>query len=473
MNRNKELVKNTFIIFLGRFSTQFLTFFLLPLYTKFLNSSDYGTIDLIMTYITLLVPVITIQYEMGTFRYLVDNRKNENRQFEIIYNSLIYFFKIIVFCILVSILLHSFVNIKNFYMIVFCIIAMMLSNLFMQIARGLGKNIEYSVTCFIVGVTNIIFNIILIILLKIDGSSILISSCASNIVGSLFLFFRLKLFKSIKRQYKNKKISKEIVRYSWPLVPNTISWWLINASDRTIVTWLIGAAENGIYAVSTKFSAIISSILNIFNLSWTESASLHIDDIDRDKFFSGVNDQILRLMSSICIILIAFMPILFAIFINNKYADAYKYIPINIIASFFSCIVSIYSSIYVAKKMTKQVATTSFFAAVINIIVDFGLIKFIGLYAASVSTAFAYIVMAVYRGIDLRKIVKIKYDKKLILLIVIFFIISILLYYQNNIYFKVINMLISVVYLVVVNRNLFKMVKDKIIKKFQLVDKRM
>lgn len=473
MNRNKELVKNTFIIFLGRFSTQFLTFFLLPLYTKFLNSSDYGTIDLIMTYITLLVPVITIQYEMGTFRYLVDNRKNENRQFEIIYNSLIYFFKIIVFCILVSILLHSFVNIKNFYMIVFCIIAMMLSNLFMQIARGLGKNIEYSVTCFIVGVTNIIFNIILIILLKIDGSSILISSCASNIVGSLFLFFRLKLFKSIKRQYKNKKISKEIVRYSWPLVPNTISWWLINASDRTIVTWLIGAAENGIYAVSTKFSAIISSILNIFNLSWTESASLHIDDIDRDKFFSGVNDQILRLMSSICIILIAFMPILFAIFVNNKYADAYKYIPINIIASFFSCIVSIYSSIYVAKKMTKQVATTSFFAAVINIIVDFGLIKFIGLYAASVSTAFAYIVMAVYRGIDLRKIVKIKYDKKLILLIVIFFIISILLYYQNNIYFKVINMLISVVYLVVVNRNLFKMVKDKIIKKFQLVDKRM
>lgn len=459
MDKNKELVKNTFIIFLGKFSSQFLTFFLLPLYTKFLASSDYGTIDLIMTYITLFVPVVTIQYEMGTFRYLIDNRKNKSKQSEIIYNSLIYFLKIIVFCIAISVLLSLFIDIKNFYLIISCIIAIVFSNLFMQIARGLGKNIDYSISCFVIGVMNIFFNIILIILLKFDGTSILISTCVSNIIGALFLFFKLKLYKSIKRKNKNKQISKKIIKYSWPLVPNTISWWLINASDRTIVTWLINPAANGIYAVSTKFSAIISSILNIFNLSWTESASLHIDDKDRDDFFSEVNDQILRLMSSVCIGLIAFMPILFNIFINNKYIEAYKYIPINIIASFFNCVVSIYSSIYVAKKMTKQVATTSFFAAVINIIVDLGLIKFIGLYAASVSTAIAYIIMAVYRGIDLRKIVRIKYEKKLILIIIAFFSISTLLYYQDNIFYKIVNMCIAIVYLMIVNRRLLKLVK--------------
>ena len=360
MNKKKELVKNTFIIFLGKFSTQFLTFFLLPLYTKFLDSSDYGTIDLIMTYVTLFVPIITIQYEMGTFRYLIDNRKNKTKQYEIIYNSLTFFLRLIVFCLMISIVISLFIDIKNFYLIIFCIISMMLSNLFMQIARGLGKNIDYSISCFFIGLMNIIFNIILIIPLKMGGTSILISSGISNLVGTLFLFVRLMLFKCIKREYKNKEVSRKILKYSWPLVPNTISWWLINASDRTIVTWLISSAANGIYSISTKFSAIISSILNIFNLSWTESASLHIDDDDRDEFFSGVNDQILRLMSSMCILLISFMPILFIIFINKKYIAAYQYIPINIVASFFNCIVSVYSSIYVAKKMTKQVAMTSF-----------------------------------------------------------------------------------------------------------------
>lgn len=461
MNKKKELIKNTLIIFLGKFSTQFLTFFLLPLYTKFLDSSDYGTIDLIMTYITLFVPVLTIQYEMGTFRYLIDNRNNQKQQNKIIYNSLHFFLNITLLCLTIAILIPFVINIKNFYYIIMCIVAMMYSNLLMQIARGLGKNIDYSITCFIVGISNIILNIVMIIVLKFDGKSILISSFLSNIIGALYLFIKLKIYKNISKKLIDSNITKDIIKYSWPLVPNTISWWLINASDRTIVTFLISSSANGIYAISTKFSAIISSILNIFNLSWTESASLHIDDDDRDEFFSNVNDDILRLMSSVCILLISFMPILFSIFINEKYIEAYKYIPINILASFFNCIVSIYSSIYVAKKMTKQVASTSFLAALINIGVDLVLIKFIGLYAAALSTAVAYIVMSIYRSIDLRKIIKIKYDKKLLLSIILVFTLSILLYYQKNMIFIILNMIIAVLYSIVVNKKIIILIKNK------------
>ncbi len=461
MNKKKELIKNTIIIFLGKFSTQFLTFFLLPLYTKFLDSSDYGTIDLIMTYITLFVPVLTIQYEMGTFRYLIDNRNNQKQQNKIIYNSLRFFLNITLLCLTIALLLPFVISIKNFYYIIMCIVAMMYSNLLMQIARGLGKNIDYSITCFIVGISNIILNIVMIIVLKFDGKSILISSFLSNIIGALYLFIKLKIYKNISKKLTDSNITKDIIKYSWPLVPNTISWWLINASDRTIVTFLISSSANGIYAISTKFSAIISSILNIFNLSWTESASLHIDDDDRDEFFSNVNDDILRLMSSVCILLISFMPILFSIFINEKYIDAYKYIPINILASFFNCIVSIYSSIYVAKKMTKQVASTSFLAALINIIVDLVLIKFIGLYAAALSTAIAYIVMSIYRSIDLRKIIKIKYDKKLLLSIILVFTLSVLLYYQKNIFFIILNMIIAVLYSIIVNKKIIILIKNK------------
>ena len=461
MNKKIELIKNTFIIFLGKFSTQFLTFLLLPLYTKFLDSSDYGTIDLIMTYITLFVPVLTIQYEMGTFRYLIDNRKNKNQQNKIIYNSLKFFLNITLLCLVITFFLPFVIKINSFYYIIMCVIAMMYSNLLMQIARGIGKNIDYSITCFIVGISNIILNIIMIIILKFDGKSILISSFLSNVIGALYLFFKLKIYKNITRKLNDVSITRDIIKYSWPLVPNTISWWLINASDRTIVTFLISSSANGIYAISTKFSAIISSILNIFNLSWTESASLHIDDEDRDDFFSNVNDEILRLMSSVCVLLISFMPILFSIFINEKYIDAYQYIPINILASFFNCVVSVYSSIYVAKKMTKQVANTSFFAALINIIVDLVLIKFIGLYAASISTAIAYIVMAIYRSIDLRKIVKIKYDKKLIISIIVIFILSILLYYQKNIIFVILNVILTVLYSITANKKTLVFIKNK------------
>ena len=42
---------------------------------------------------------------------------------------------------------------------------------------------------------------------------------------------------------------KEMVRYSVVLIPNTFMWWIMNSSDRIMVTYMISAAANGIYAV--------------------------------------------------------------------------------------------------------------------------------------------------------------------------------------------------------------------------------
>lgn len=86
MNRNKELIKNTVIIFIGKLCTQLLTFFLLPLYTAKLATGDYGVIDLIISYVQLLVPVITIQLEMAAFRFLIDARDDDLEKKKIITN---------------------------------------------------------------------------------------------------------------------------------------------------------------------------------------------------------------------------------------------------------------------------------------------------------------------------------------------------------------------------------------------------
>ena len=60
MNKKKELLKNTIIIFLGKACTQLISFLLLPLYTDYLSTADYGIVDLITTYVTLLVPIGTV-----------------------------------------------------------------------------------------------------------------------------------------------------------------------------------------------------------------------------------------------------------------------------------------------------------------------------------------------------------------------------------------------------------------------------
>ena len=49
------------------------------------------------------------------------------------------------------------------------------------------------------------------------------------------------------------------------LIPNTFMWWIMNSSDRVMVTYMIGAAANGIYAVSYKLPTLVSTLTGIFN----------------------------------------------------------------------------------------------------------------------------------------------------------------------------------------------------------------
>ena len=75
--KKKQLLKNTLIIFFGKVSTQLISYFLLPLYTARLIKSEYGLVDIIQTYVTLFVPIITLELEMSVFRYLIDARGEE------------------------------------------------------------------------------------------------------------------------------------------------------------------------------------------------------------------------------------------------------------------------------------------------------------------------------------------------------------------------------------------------------------
>lgn len=454
MSYHKELIKNTVILTVGKVFTQFLSFFLLPIYTYLLPASDYGLVDLLLTYISLLAPVVTVQQEMATFRFLIDARDDETKKANIINTSFRSICSRLLLFVIPCLIASIFVRWGYLYLILLSGVAMSISNLLLQIARGIGSNVKYSIASAISGVVTIISNIIFICLLHFGAESILISMALANIICSLFLVFSLNIPHYLKLAKNDKNLKKEMIKYSWPLVPNGISWWLINASDRTIVSAILGTAANGIYAVALKFPSIISSFLGIFVMSWTESASVHINDKDRDEFFSSVANNTVRIFSSLSILVIAAMPFVFNIIIGEEYRSAYEYIPIAILGVLMNCMVSVYSAIYVAKKMTKQVATTSMISAIINIVVDLALIKFVGLYAAVISTAVAFTAMTIYRHIDLKKYVKIKYRVSDIVLAVFGFVIVSVMYYSGNVIGFIIGVIIAVLYTLIVNKGI-------------------
>ena len=431
MSRGKELVKNTIIILIGRVSTQLLSFFMMPLYTHYINTSDYGYVDLIQSYIALIVPIIILRFDSAVFRFLIDAREDKKEKNNIITNTFLVFIVQIMIFVILFLVLSRFFKFEYLIYIILNVIFMAIAQVLMQMARGVGDNLGYAISSIIAGGITIITNLICIFKFKLGGESILISAILANASCAAFLFVKNKFYKNINKP--QKQTMKKMLKYSIPMIPDGLSWWIVNASDRTLISIFLGNSMNGIYSVSCKFSNILSSFVQIFNMSWQENASLHINDKENVEYFSKILNKTYKLFFFTCILILYCIPFVFKFMIGETYQEAFKYIPILLLGNLYNCIAIVLGGIYIARKETKKVAQTTILGAILNLIIDLILIKFIGIWAAAISTMISYIFLAVYRYIDIKKSFNIIIDRKLYIISSILYVILTIIYSINNI----------------------------------------
>lgn len=456
-NREKTLLKNTAIISLGIICTKLITFFLLPLYTGILTTEEYGIVDLLNTLVSLTLPIVTFQIEQAVFRELIEVRQNKKSMGKIISSSL---FSVIGQCIIFAILLliiSPLINNDYKYYLFFNIIASIFASLFLQISRGIGDTKRYSIASFVTAIFTIIFNILFLVGFKMKVNGMLLGTLIGQISCVIYLFIFLKLYNYISYKLFDKKMVLKLWKYSVPLIPNAISWWVFGSSDRVIVSMFLGLSMNGILSVSSKFSAMYVTLYNIFDRSWIESISMHINDADIADYFNKMMNKALKIFASIMMVIISVMPFAYSILINEKFSYGYMFVPILMIAAFFTVCQGMIAVIYAGKKDTKAIAKTSIVAAILNIVIHLSLIKFIGLYAAVVSTLASYFVIFIYRLYDINKrYMKIYLEKKFIIFTTLYMMMLLFLYYNNVLLMNVLSIIFTIAYVFVINYDTIK-----------------
>lgn len=290
INREKQLAKNTLILSIGTLSSKIFTFLLLPLYTTALSTADYGNVDVLQTVINLLVPVITLQLSGAVFRYLIGNKGDEDKCEVISSAFTLAGVNIVVFC-LISLLIGRLFTIQYFNLFIFSFTASAFYLMAQSVARGLGHNVTYSVCSFLLVLVSLIINIFLIVGMGMKGDSILIAFGTSNLVAALFISVKEKIWKYYSLEKCSIGRTKELLAYCLPLIPNAISWWIANTSDRLLILAFLGSSSNGIYAAANKIPTIYTTIYNVFNLAWTESVARSIDDDDKEEFINGMLEK--------------------------------------------------------------------------------------------------------------------------------------------------------------------------------------
>lgn len=408
MNQKKQLMKNTIIIAIGKLSTQIISYLLLPLYTSQLDPSEYGNYDFICTLSIFLCPIITLLMEESMFRYLIDADSKVQRK-KIITQTIIYtFFGTVLFTIIAALIMGFGTDYTPMYItaIITFVISNILIGLSNALSRGLGKIKLYSVSNFILGISTIILNIVFILALSAGAEGLLWANTIANAFTAIVMLGILKLPKYIGKI--DKPLMKDMIKYSIPLVPNSISWSIINMSDRIILTQMVSSAANGIYAMANKFPNIINVLYGYFYTAWKESAAKIVKEDNKNQYYNSIYHDAKRFLYAVTICLIAVMPFAFPIFINEAYDEAYVYIPIVMIATYYSNLSSFYGGIFSAYKDTKIMGTTTIVAAVINLVIDLLLVNTLKIYAACFSTLIANLIVYFYRKKKLKKYLKLK-----------------------------------------------------------------
>lgn len=261
-----------------------------------------------------------------------------------------------------------------------------------------------------------------------------------------------KCWKYISINKASLATCKELVSYSFPLIPNNICWWIINVSDRTIINIFLGPVSNGIYAIAHKIPNFCASIFGVFNISWQETAVEVLDSEGQNRYYNSVYNSTISTMISLCGGVISLNYFLFNYIFDIRYFEARLYCPLLITAVIFSSLTLYFGGLQISFKRPKENGITTIIGAAVNVLVHVIFVQSIGLYAAALSTIVSNLVICILRYIRLKKEIPFSLgaDTKLYILYYIYMLIS--CYFIDKLWIACINLLIACIMFLLINR---------------------
>lgn len=410
-NKYKRLIKNILLLFTGNFVSKVLSFLMVPFYTSILTTSDYGVSDLITTTVLLVLPFFSLLMDEAVMRFTLDEGSEKKQVFTIAFLVSGIGFGI---ALIFSPIVLLFKTIRPYYaFIVFYYVVSWIYNVIVSYVRGLDKLSLTTIAGLIHTFLYLSFNILFLAVIKIGVYGYLLAMNLSNLGGILFLVISCKLYKNfISIKEIDWKLAKEMIRYSLPMIPNYISWWFNNCSDRYMVSFFCGTAVTGIYSVAYKIPTILSSMTSIFSSAWKISSVEKFGSEESIDFYN----KTYRFYSGILMIggagLILLTKFLASFLFAKEFFLAWKITPFLILAYIISALAQFIESIFNASKKTKTLFFASTSGAVVNIILNFILIPQFGGIGAAVATVIGYLVIWIVDMVNTRKLFYMKLNLK-------------------------------------------------------------
>ena len=404
----KNLILNTLILGLGVFGSKLLVFFMMPLYTGILSPAEYSTADLLSQTANLLMPLACVGITDGVFRFTMDKEADKRSVFSS--GLAVLLAAGIIFAVMSPLI--DLVDYFNGYgwLIALYVLAANTHSLCAQYVRAQNKTLLFAVRGIINTLLVIILNVVFLVVFDMGILGYVLSVAVADLVVVVMLFVVGKLYNDVRPSFIDLQTIKKMLRYSVPMIPATIFWWITAVSDRYMVTYFAGETANGLYSAAYKIPTVLTLVSSVFMEAWQYSAVSESDlggtaSSETVKFFGGVFSHYQSIMLLAASVIIGMSQIFITILCADSYFDAWRFIPVLTIASIFSGFTSFIGSVYLVKKKSMLTFLTAMSGAVVNVVLNLMLIPSMGAQGAAVATAVSYFAVFVIRAFNARKYV--------------------------------------------------------------------
>lgn len=407
-NSYKKLGKNITLIAIGNFSSKVLGVLFIPFYTNILTTQEYGVADLVSTTVSLLFPIFTLVICESMMRYALDNKDNRS---EILWNGNLVW--ILGFCLLVCLsplLSFSKTLCQYKWTIIIYYFTYSLYFNFSYFIRGIDKVKIYTVCGILQTISVIGFNLIFLLVYNMGVEGYLYSYIISNFLSAIFLFGAGKLY--LYRPKLDLHLFKDMIYFSLPMIPNQISFWVSNSSDKYIMMFFWGSSLTGIYSIAYKIPTIYNVFSGIFSSAWRISSVDGYGTDDHEKFYTNVYGMYTTFSLLAALVLMFLNKVLSKFLFAKGFYNAYVFVPFLIVAVMFGGVADFLATIYLTAKKTKMIFYSTVISAVTNTALNFILIPHFGGIGAAFATMISYFVLWIIRLIDSRKILAMSIDYK-------------------------------------------------------------
>jgi len=456
MNNYKQLGKNTILVFVGNIGSKMITFVMLPFYTKWLSVEDYGTSDNALVYATLLLGIVSLSISESIFIFPKDQETDKQKQFftaGLVYSS-------VLLCVAGFILfgvkeffsqagiLKSITD--NYIFIYTLVVTLFFQTFLQQFSRSINNIKVYSISGVVLTLLTAVFSVAFIPNYGLEG--FFIAQILSYIVSGVYTFIHSKAYNYISFKTLSLERYKEMLKYSIPLIPNAVMWWLVGSLNRPVMEQYLGMHAVGLFAVSNKFPSLVNVLFSVFMVSWQISVIEEFKKENYEKFYNNIL-KIVFLFLILCVMTISILGKALTGFVADaKFIDSWKYIPILSLSALFSSVSGFIGCNFSATRESKYYFYSSIWGALIAIVFNFLLIPIWGLYGAVVAIVLSHLTMMISRVKYSWNTVKIKEIYLYVLMLVICFTDVMVSSFISNSYIIIITFLISIAILAVLMR---------------------